>query len=416
MQRIEADLLIVGTADTIKKGCVVIDGGKISYAGTVEGSPKPTGSDTTVSVPVVMPGMWEAHGHFTGLKTANLDEGLRTSIPVLAGRCVRDAERALAAGFTSVREVGGFGVHLARLIDEGTVNGPHVYGSGAILSQTGGHGDYHSFPLDFVVQAAESIGMGALCDGVPECLKAVRKQLRLDVKVIKICASGGVMSEVDHPVHQQFSDEEQAAIVQEAARAERVVAAHCHGKPGIMAALKAGCATIEHGSYLDEESADLMLRKGAILVPTRFIVERLQKFAKTSGLPEISYRKLVAGSDAHKQAMRLAVKKGLKVALGTDIFSSGDESVVPWGMNGNELGYLVEAGMTPLQAIQAATSMGPQTLGPQAPLSGVLRTGYDADVIALAANPLQDVSVLTGSKNVTHVWKAGKLVKHPSGS
>jgi len=416
MQRIEADLLIVGTTDTIKKGCVVVDGGKIAYAGTIEGSPRAAGSDTTVSVPVVMPGMWEAHGHFSGLKTANLDEGLRTPVPVLAARCVRDAEKALDAGFTSVREVGGFGVYLARLTEEGSVRGPQIYGSGAILSQTGGHGDYHSYPLDFIVEAAESIGMGALCDGIPECLKAVRKQLRLGAKVIKICGSGGVMSEVDHPKHQQFSDEELVAIVQEAARAERVVAAHCHGKPGIMAALKAGCATIEHGSFLDEESADLMLRKGAILIPTRFIDERLLKYGQQTGLPDVSYKKLVACSDSHKQAVRLAVKKGVKVALGTDIFSSGDETVVPWGMNGSELGYLVEAGMTPLEAIQAATSMGPQTVGPQAPMSGVLKTGYDADIIALAANPLQDLSVLAGPKNVTHVWKAGKLLKQPTGA
>jgi len=197
----------------------------------------------------------------------------------------------------------------------------------------------------------------------------------------------------------------------EAARAERIVAAHCHGKPGIMAALKAGVRTIEHGSYLDDEAADLMLEKGATLVPTRFIIERLLKFAKQAGLPDYSYKKLVAISDAHKRAMRLAVRKGVKIALGTDINSSGENTAVPWGMNAQELGYLVEAGMSPLQAIQAATANGPPTLGPQAPRSGLLKDGYDADVIAVTANPLSDVMVLASPQNVTHVWKSGKVVK-----
>lgn len=303
---------------------------------------------------------------------------------------------------------------MARASDERTINGPHIYAAGALISQTGGHGDIHSFPLDCIVHAGESMGLGKLCDGVPECMKAVRKQLRLDAKVIKVAASGGVMSELDHPLHQQFSEDELRAMVQEAARAERIVAAHCHGKPGIMAALNAGCRTIEHGSFLDEEAADLMLQRGAILDPTRFVVERLMRFAKSSGLPESSYRKLVGLSEAHKHPMRMAVKKGVKIAMGTDIMNSGDEAALPWGMNATELGYLVEAGMSPLQAIQAGTSTGPETLGPQAPKSGQLKKGYDADVIAVAVSPLPDVTVLSLPKNITHVWKSGKLVKQPA--
>ncbi len=238
--------------------------------------------------------------------------------------------------------------------------------------------------MEVIAQLTASGGFLQLCDGIAECRKAVRSQLRLGARVIKVCTSGGVMSELDHPVHQQFSDKELRTIVEAAGRAERAVMAHCHGKPGIVAALRAGCISIEHGSYLDDEAADLMIAKKAILVPTRFVMERLLKVAKTAGVPDYAYRKLVAISDQHVRALRLAIRRKVTIALGTDIYSTGEQSAVPWGMNGHELAHLVEAGMTPLQAIQAATANGPPTLGPQAPTSGQLKIGYDADMIAVA--------------------------------
>jgi len=253
--------------------------------------------------------------------------------------------------------------------------------------------------------------MSALADGVPECLKVVRSMLRLNARLIKICASGGVASEVDHPMHQEFSDEELRAIVQEAARAERIVAAHCHGKPGIMAALRAGCRTIEHGTYLDEEAADVFLETKAILVPTRFIIDRLAKSAKAMGAPDYILRKIVPVVGRHEEALRLAIRKGVRIAAGTDIITSGVTGYADWGQNGFELTNLQEAGMTALQAIEAATATAPLTLGPQAPKSGQLREGYDADLLVIAKNPVQDLSVLTEPQNVRMVWKAGTLVK-----
>ena len=253
----------------------------------------------------------------------------------------------------------------------------------------------------------ESKITSGICDGVPECLKTVRKQLRLNAKVIKMCASGGVMSEVDHPIHQQFSDEEMRAIVEEAARAERVVAAHCHGKPGMMAALHAGVKTIEHGTYLDEEVAQLMIEKDAILVPTRWIVEQLNESGREMKMPEYAYQKLIALVDQHRSAMKIAIQSGVRIAVGTDIFVSGEY----WGTNGRELVHLVDAGMSPLGAIEAATTNGPLTIGPQAPLTGSLRAGYDADVITVEGNPLDDISVLAEASNISHVWKGGDLVK-----
>lgn len=414
MERIEADVLVPGSGEPIRNGCVVLDGRTIVYAGPIEGAPKGTSDARTHRVPAVMPGMWETHGHFMGLRVANVEEIVRTPVAVMAARAVKDIEKALLARFTSVREVAGLGVRLANVVNEGTVLGPHIYGAGAGISQTGGHGDIHAFPLEVVHALGAAVGYLRLVDGVPECLKAVREQLRVGAKVIKVLASGGVMSELDHPVHQQFSHEELRAIVEEAARADRVVAAHCHGKPGILAALAAGCRTIEHGTYLDEEAAELMLERNAILVPTRFILEQLVAYAKEAAVPDYALQKAKVVAEHHAKALRIAVRKGVRIAVGTDIFMSGEATPIRWGMNGRELALLVDAGMTPLQAIEAATANGPPTLGPLAPKSGVLRPGFDADVIAIAHDPLADVRVLGDPANVTHVWKSGRLVKTPA--
>jgi imidazolonepropionase-like amidohydrolase len=411
MERIDADVLIPGHGEVVKNGCVVLDGARIAYAGPVESAPNIPGVTRAHSVPAIMPGMWDCHAHFMGLKTADLSEAARSSPQVTVVRAAKDAELALQVGFTSVREAGGYGVFLGRLVEEGTLSGPHIYGSGAILSATGGHGDLHSYPLDWVLSMASSVGFIGLCNGVDECLRAVRSQLRLGARVIKVCASGGVLSKFDSPINQQFTDAELRAIVEVASMADRIVMAHCHGKAGIMAALNAGCYSIEHGSYLDEEAAELMVLRKAILVPTRFIINRLRDFAEVAKLPEESRQKLALLADRHQEAMRLAVRKGVQIALGTDIQTSGAETAVPWGMNASELSCLIEAGMTPLQAIEAATAMGPLTLGAQAPKSGQLRAGYDADILALARNPVQDVSILADARNIVKVWMNGKLVK-----
>src|SRR5438309_8771434 len=218
-------------------------------------------------------------------------------------------------------------------------------------------------------------------------------QLRVGARVIKVLASGGVASEMDHPVHAQFSREELEAIVSEAARADRVVAAHCHGKPGIMAALRAGCRTIEHGTFLDEEAADLILERDAILVPTRFIIDRLVRVGKEAGIAEYAYRKAVAINEQHQRALRIASRQGVRMATGSDIFTSAG-GPAGWGLNGHEVGHLVEAGMKPLQAIEAATASGPLTLGPPAPKSGQLQVGIHLDLLAVAKTPVDRMGAL----------------------
>jgi imidazolonepropionase-like amidohydrolase len=414
--RVEADLLIPGLGDPIPNGCVVFDGPTITYAGTIEGAPASAPDDLTINVPTVMPGLWDTHTHFFGLRNLSVEEQVYTSDWECIVRCVRDAEKALNAGFTSVRELGGFGIYLARSVDDGSIVGPHIYASGTMLSPTGGHGDAHAYPIEYVNLLRDRLELPGPCDGVPECLAAVRKVLRLGAPVVKICASGGVLSDRDNPIHQQFSDEEIRAIVAEAGRADRIVAAHCHGKPGIMAALRAGVKTIEHASFLDEECADLMLEKGALLVPTCWLSTRLAASGKETGIPDFLLEKARKTDARHREAIRIAVRKKVPIAAGTDTVGSSDATPAYWGGNGQELPLMVEqSGMTPLQAIEAATSNGPRTLGPQAPLSGQLRAGYAADIIAVREDPLKRIAALAEPDNIMRVWKGGQLaVERPT--
>ncbi len=406
-ERIEATLLIPGRGDPIGDGVVVLDGSRIAYAGPAAGAPATPGA-TVVRAETVMPGLWDCHVHIMGSRSLDLDRLVQEPAPLRAVRSVKDMSAALDLGVTSVRELGGLGLHLARAIAEGVIEGPTIYAAGAILSTTGGHGDRHSFPLDWVTAFSHDTGESRLADGPADCAKATREQLRRDAKVIKVCASGGVLSEVDHPLHQQFTDAELRAIVEVAGMTDRSVAAHCHGKAGIMAALEAGVRTIEHGTYLDAECAAAMRETGAILVPTRTIVEEIRE---SRAAPAYAQVKLDALAQTHAAMVTLAHEAGVTIAMGTDIGLSVGQGPASWGRNGRELTLLAAGGLTPLQVIEAATATGPETLGRLAPRSGQLRVGYDADVVTLDVNPLADLSVFASAAHVTGVWQSGRRVR-----
>lgn len=408
MQRIRANLLIPGLGSPVSDAVVDIEGGKISYAGARGRAP--AGPEPELRVPVLLPGMWDCHTHLMGSRSGGDILGAALSTPqALAGAlAAHDLSRALDAGVTSVRELGGYGVQLADAIREGQLPGPAVYAAGAPISQTGGHGDVHRMPLPWVQDHCAAGGVLHLADGVDECLRAVRTQLRRGAAVVKVCASGGVLSELDHPLHQQFSDGELRAVVEEAARAERIVAAHCHGKEGIMAALRAGCRTIEHGTYLDARAADLMAETGAVLVPTRTIIAGLVGHAD---LPAPAADKLRRIADRHLESIALAREAGVTIASGTDLGLSLAGTPLSWGHHGAESGHLVAAGLTPAEAVAACTANGPSTLGPQAPRSGRAERGYEADLIAVTDDPLDDITVLADPGRITHVWQRGVLTK-----
>jgi imidazolonepropionase-like amidohydrolase len=407
-QRIEAQTLIRGDGTAVDDGVVIINGGRVSFAGPASSAP-PTPEAPTLSVVAAMPGMWDAHCHFFGVQTPNLEALATDPIMVRSMRATRDARLALQAGFTSVREAGGLGVYLARAIEEGYIDGPNVYAAGSILSTTGGHGDIHSIPEDWVRETGRIDDL-ELCDGADEARRAVRRQLRKGARVIKVCASGGVLSKYDDPEHQQFTHDELVAIVDEAAMGERIVAAHCHGKAGIMAAVRAGVRTIEHGTYLDKESATAMAESGVILVATRFVGEELLSQSPEHGLADFARQKLKETFRRGREAVQAALDAGVTIAAGTDILTSDDQ----WGRNGRELSLLVDCGMSPDQAIVAATSVGPMTVGPQARGSGVLEAGEPADVIAVSGDPRTQIDILGDADQVTHVWKSGRLVKSPA--
>ncbi|KAF2492970.1 amidohydrolase [Lophium mytilinum] len=414
---ITTDLLIPGRGTPTKATAIILSSktNKIVFVGPIPTLPSKYTHLPCTHVPVLLPGLWDCHCHFHGAKTLNLTP-IATTHPATAGaRLARSAADTLAAGFTSVRELGGYAPEIASAIDDGIIPGPTIYSAGAALSQTAGHGDLFDLPVGWVWQCqGVGAGISPLCvaDGVEECRKAVRLQIRRGAKVIKVLASGGVLSIADNPLYQQFSDEELKVIVEEAGRAHRVVAAHVHGKEGVMAALRAGVKTLEHGTYLDEEAMEVMKERDVILVATRTIVKEAVK-NKDLMSPE-SAKKMMEVIEQSDQMYAAAIKVGVKIALGTDLGISTPGQGLSHGNNGGEFAYAVESGMTPLEAIEAGTASAPETLGPQAPLSGQIREGYDADVIAVVGNPLENVKVLGSAKNISHVWKRGELLKSPS--
>lgn len=404
--RIEADVLVPGPADQapVRDGVVVVDGETITYAGpSTQAPPVPPGEP--VRAAAVMPGMWDAHVHLGGMLAADRSRIPLEPVALRAARCTADLRRALEAGVTSVRELGGLGVPMARAVAEGSVPGPRVFPAGAMLSPTGGHFDLTDWPLPQMERFCADSGERRLADGEADCVKAVREQLRRNAAVIKVCASGGVMSEVDDPEHQQFTVAELAAMVEAAATAERIVAVHAHGKRGIMAALEAGVGTIEHGTHLDDEAAQAMAETGAVLVPTAtFITEVL---TEPETLPPHARTKLRAVADVHREAVARAHAHGVRIAAGTDIGRSGG-GPASWGHHGHEPSLLTDAGLSPPQAVEAATANGPLTLGPRARRTGRLASGHDADLVTLDADPLDDTGVLADPTHVTGVWIGGE--------
>ncbi|KAJ4390758.1 hypothetical protein N0V93_004356 [Gnomoniopsis smithogilvyi] len=416
---VHADLLIPGRGEPIQHGGMIISkaDGIIVWVGSYPSLPsKYDNVAFTKYNGALMPGMWDVHTHFIGADVVgSLQEAFKQFLPGQAAQVgavlVDDLRATLLAGFTSVRELGGTAGYLQPLIEKGAIVGPTVYSALSVLSITGGHGDQHDCPLSLVKGFSDANQMFALCDGVDECIRMTRTVIRNGAKVIKICSTGGVLSLNDQPEDSQFSPAEIEAIVQEAARSSRVVASHAIGKPGIMSALRGGVKSVEHGMYLDQEVADLMKEKNAILVPTRHIVESLAEGAWD--LPPILQKKLNRMLQLSRDSFKLAVEQGVRVALGTDTSSSDRNNPLAHGNNARELHWMKVAGMSALQAIESATAIPPETLGPQGPKAGQLKEGFDADFIAVSENPLVDIDVLTKQDNITHVWKGGKLYKSP---
>ena len=249
--------------------------------------------------------------------------------------------------------------------------------------------------------------------GAADCVKAVREQLRAGAEVIKVFASGGVLSARNDPHHQQFTRDELSAIVEVANLAGREVMAHAHGTRAAVAAVEAGVRTIEHGTYLDEEACAAMAERGVLLVPTRLIGRELLEPERAAGMTGDMLVKMLEVERHQMASLARAHDAGVRIAMGSDVFLSGLDRPAAWGNQTRELPLLVEAGLSPLEAVEAATANAPATVGERSPRSGQLASGFEADLLAVRGDPVEDVAVLTDPKAVTQVWQAGTLVHAP---
>jgi len=308
------------------------------------------------------------------------------------------------AGFTSVRDVGSspfFAVDLRDSINEGFIVGPRVVASGPPLSITGGHGDMNSFAPAVSNSMYPAEKDFAIVDGPEEVRHAVREQIKYRVDVIKLMATGGVMSQGDQPGAEQLTYEEMKMAVDEAHRANRKVAAHAHGTQGIKDAVRAGVDSIEHGSLIDDEGIQMMKERGTYLVADIYNDDYILGMAQQFGLPEANIEKERKLGKLQRENFARAVKGGVKIAYGTDA------GVYPHGDNAKQFHYMVKYGLTPAQAIKAATVSAADLIDRKDTV-GTIEAGKYADIIAVTANPLERIEVL---EHVAFVMKGGKVYK-----
>jgi imidazolonepropionase-like amidohydrolase len=400
---LKAARLIDGTgAAMINNAVVVVTDNLITAVGTA-GSVRIPANAKTIDLgdATLMPGFIDAHTHLIGrvLGDPAGDSALVRDFESFAAILgVQHARDTLMAGFTTVRNVGAYGkfddMALRKAIDEGWTPGPRMMSAGHALGIRGGHCDENGFRPGLFDPGIEE----GVADGPDQIRAAVRYQIKYGADVIKTCATGGVLSEGDAVGATQYTFEELKAMVDEASKLERKVAAHAHGTEGIKIAVRAGVSSIEHGSFLDEEGARLMRERGTFLVPTLSAAEGVERAAKTGVLKGLRAEKALAAAAAVRQAIKLAVGNKVPIALGTDA------GVVPHGSNAHEFVLMVQwGGMSPMDAIVAGTSSGAKLLGWDKKV-GSLTAGKWADIVAVSGNPLNDIENM---QKVVFVMKNG---------
>lgn len=390
--------------EPIQDGLVLTDGSAITYAGTYrEGLVPPDTQVFTHPDGTLLPGLIDCHAHLSAgdsvngspYATHNLDRILTAA---------HDIGILLDSGFTAVREMSLFGPHLKKAVARGVLRGPYIMSGGRVLSITSGHADEGSdAPMDYQRQTDPS---HYLIDGVEGCLYGVRVQFRQGAEFIKICATGGVSSVADGLGDIQFAPEEMRVIVEEAARHNTYVAAHCSSLSGTLQALEAGVTSIEHGLELNERCIELMLKLDATLVSTISIATSIPKWQGNVS-PHI-YEKGCRVAEIAVKSIDLARRSGVRIALGTDY---GNTPNTPYRHNGREISALVrEAGFSPMEAIRVATANGAHLL--RRPEIGTLAEGMAADVILVDGDPTRDIGVLEDGQRVRLVLKDGLVQKN----
>jgi imidazolonepropionase-like amidohydrolase len=391
-------LLDVRTGKTLTNQAIVIEGGKVVSVGPDTGAVDSAAKVIDLSGKTVLPGLIDAHTHITFNPKFGY-ETLAISAPREALIGAKNARVTLLAGFTTIRNVGASDftdIALRDAINAGDVPGPRIDASGPALGITGGHCDDNLLPYEWHATAE------GVADGVENVQHKVREVIKYGSDVIKICATGGVLSLGDDPQHSQYTQAELNAIVADAHRLGRKVAAHAHGAEGIRWAAEAGVDSIEHGSYIDDAAIAAMKQHGTYLVPTLYLGDWFLENAPKMNVPAPMLKKGQEVMPVARKNVAHAFASGVKVGFGTDA------AVYPHGLNAREFAVMVKLGLTPLQAIQSATVNDADLLG-WSDRVGVVEPGHFADIIAVDGDPLQDVTVL---EHVKFVMKGGEVYKN----
>ena len=403
---IRAGAVIDGTgAAPVKNAVIIIRGERIIAVGANVAIPAGA-TVIDLSALTVLPGFIDAHVHLASRTLGDGDwqhAGLTMLPAELALLGAAHAQQTLEAGFTTVRDVGSahFGdIALRNAINAGWVPGPRIFAAGVLFGITGGHCDETDGLVPGLLGHEAGVEEG-VADGVDGVRAAVRTMVKYGADVIKICATGGVLSLTDSVGAQQYSEEEMRAIVETAHGLSRRVAAHAHGTEGIKAAVRAGVTSIEHGTILDSEAVALMVQHGTWLVPTLMAGDQAMHLVEAGRLPPPIAAKARAIVPRVQSSFRLALRAGVKIALGTDA------GVYQHGRNAHEFTLMVRYGMTPMQSIEAGTLSAATLLGRETEV-GSLTTGKFADIVAVKGDPLQDITTL---EHVDFVMKGGAVFK-----
>lgn len=391
-----ARMLDVRSGQMVANPVIIIEGERIVSVG----GQAPQGAQVIdLGNATLLPGLMDTHTHLTFDPQSLGYSGLGISTPREALIGAKNARLTLEAGFTFARNVGAGGfsdVALHEAIEAGDVPGPRLLVSGPSMGITGGHCDDNLLPYEY-----HSTSPG-VADGPAGVQRKVRELIKYGASVIKVCATGGVLSRGTDPRTSQVTREELQMLVSEAHRLGRTVAAHAHGGEGIVWASEAGVDSIEHGSYLDDAGIAAMKKNGTYLVPTLYLADWFLENAARIGAPEWGVRKGREVLPIARRNFQNAVKQGVKIAFGTD------SAVYPHGLNGREFAVYVKLGMTPLAAIQSAT-LNSADLIKMSDQLGSIEAKKFADIIAVDANPLEDISTL---ERVKFVMKGGRVYKN----
>ena len=404
---LKAARLFDGRGDAaVPNGVVIVEGGKIRAAGS--GLAIPAGARVIdLGDATLLPGLIDAHTHLTNESTDEWLQGffnnVSRDVAESAIRSTVNARKTLEAGFTTVRDVGSgdyIDVGLRNTIRDGVVPGPRMLVAVHALGARGGHCDEGGFPFNrFGPEPGIERGIAS---GPDQFRDAVRFQVKYGADVIKICATGGVLSLADEVDTSQLSQEEMNAIVEEAHRLHKKVAAHAHGAEGARFAIRAGVDSIEHGSFMGAEELRMMKERGTWLVPTLLAGEYAAGRSAIRHYPPAIAAKAKAAVAVRSDMFRNALRTGVKIAFGTD------SAVSPHGINAQEFGLMVDLGMTPAAALRAATASAADLLGLSQTL-GTLQAGKTADVIAVPGNPLVDIHAM---EKVKFVMKGGQVFRN----